>query len=207
MFRVLETLTYTILVALLLAVVFLLVGTRFELPGGYQIKIVRSGSMEPAISTGSMILIKPQNQYRVGDIITFGPDTASQIPTTHRIVAIETIQGKVTIATMGDANEEWDQGTITVEEIIGKVLVDVPSVGYVLDFARQPLGFALLIGLPALIIILDEFVKIIHEIARMHRNKRMAQIKAERLQRQPPPPPPYQYPDEKHEYTDTDKTG
>lgn len=172
MLRVLETLFYTVLVALLLAVVVLLVGTRFTLPGQYEIKIVRSGSMEPTIMTGSVVLIHPVATYQVGDIITFGADTATRIPTTHRIVATEEFNGHVQFRTKGDANEVEDREPTALKDVIGKTLFAIPYLGYVLDFARQPLGFGLLVGIPAAVIILDEIVTIIHELARRERRKR-----------------------------------
>lgn len=172
MFRVLETLFYTVLVALLLGVVVLLVGTRFTLPGQYEIKIVRSGSMEPTIMTGSVVLIHPVTAYGLGDIITFGADTATRIPTTHRIVAVEEFNGHVQFRTKGDANEVEDREPTPAKDVIGKTIFAIPYLGYVLDFARQPLGFSLLIGVPAAIIILDEIVNIIHELARQRRRKR-----------------------------------
>src|SRR3989338_8215020 len=53
--------------------------------GNIEIKIVKSGSMEPAIKTGSIVVIKPASLYGVGDVITFGEDSRTTYPTTHRI--------------------------------------------------------------------------------------------------------------------------
>jgi hypothetical protein len=47
---------------------------------------------------------------------------------------------------------------------MGKVLFDVPFAGYAINFARKPIGFAIIIIIPALVIIGDEVKKIISEI-------------------------------------------
>jgi len=54
--------------------------------------------------------------------------------------------------------------TVSKSEIIGKVLFSVPYLGYAVDFAKKPLGFALIILVPAAIIIGDEIKKIFGEV-------------------------------------------
>lgn len=145
--------------------VLLAVAAFFSLPymqgfGALDVKIVKSGSMEPSINTGGVVMIREIDSYTVGDVITF-TSAGADIPTTHRIIGTEVSpDGGTYFVTKGDANEERDVELVSEENIIGKVLVDVPYVGFILDFARQPLGFALLIGVPAFIIILDELEKI-----------------------------------------------
>ncbi len=158
---------YALFVIALIAVVGVFMATLVPVPGGVEVKIVKSGSMEPAIPTGSLVLIAPAQSYVVGDVVTFGEDTKSEIPTTHRVVSI----AGDTFTTKGDANEEADQQPVMRNEIIGKVWLHVPYAGFLLDFARQPLGFALLIGVPAVIIILDELINIFSEVKRLRRRK------------------------------------
>ncbi len=174
MIKFINILFTTIFIAALLGVAGLLVGSMLPIPGNIEIKIVKSGSMEPAIPTGSLVIVKPSSSfsYSVGDVITFGPDTASEIPTTHRIVAVEGTGSERIFITKGDANEEIDQDSVALREVIGKVLVHVPGAGFVLDFARQPLGFALLIGLPAGLIILEEIITIAKEARAALRRRR-----------------------------------
>jgi hypothetical protein len=47
----------------------------------------------------------------------------------------------------------------------------VPYLGYILDFAKKPIGFVLLVGVPAGLIIIDEIIKIFHEVALIKRKK------------------------------------
>ncbi len=179
---------YVILVLFVVAVAILFVGNRVGV-FGYQIKIVQSGSMEPAIATGGMIIIAPAASYGVGDVITFGEDTATKIPTTHRITAIETSPlGRSLYTTKGDANEEADPIAVRDSDIIGKVFVAVPYVGYLLEFARTPLGYGLLVGIPAAFIILDEFANIMWEFHKYRARRRQSAGKREpKASRQPLP--------------------
>lgn len=149
----------------------LLLTTLFKTPGNYQVKIVKSGSMEPAIKTGSIIAIKPSAEYKVGEIITFGKDDKKNIPTSHRINATRMEQGKMLYTTKGDANNAPDGKEISQNEIIGKVIFKMPYLGYVLDMAKKPIGFILLVGIPALAIIYDEVIKIVKEVKKMKRRK------------------------------------
>ena len=142
----------------------LAVGAFFVLPhipgvGALDVKIVKSGSMEPKIMTGGIVFIRSVTDYQVGDAITF-KSVSADIPTTHRIIDTEVTAGKTFFVTKGDANEERDSGLTSPDAVVGKVLFTIPYVGFILDFARQPLGFGLLIGLPALLIIIDEIEKI-----------------------------------------------
>jgi signal peptidase I len=145
--------------------VLLLVGAFFALPyipgqGTLDVKIVKSGSMEPTINTGGVVLIHERASYGVGDVVTF-ESRGADIPTTHRIIGTEVApDGGTYFVTKGDANEERDVELLAEGDIIGTILLDVPYIGFILDFARQPVGFALLIGLPALLIIIDEVEKL-----------------------------------------------
>jgi signal peptidase len=126
--------------------------------------------MEPAIKTGSLVFIKPETGYAVGDVITFGKDTKKDIPTTHRIMEMRIQEGKSVYRTRGDANENEDMREVSASEVIGKVLFDIPYAGFVLDFAKKPAGFVLLIILPATVIIFDEVQTIWAEV-RKKRNR------------------------------------
>lgn len=163
---------YTVFVSLLLGIAGLLIGSMLPIPGNIEIKIVKSGSMEPNIPTGSLVVVKPAQRYSIGDVITFGADTKTQIPTTHRIIAFEGSNGETLYRTKGDANEDADTNLVARSEVIGKAVFHVPAVGFILDFARQPLGFALLIGIPAALVILEEVLTITKEVKLALRRRR-----------------------------------
>ncbi len=174
--KIIAKIFYGIFITLLVGVALLFLASLLPIPGNVELKIVKSGSMEPAIMTGGIVLIKSSDTYVVGDIITFGEDSRGEIPTTHRIISVRESGTQTFYTTQGDANEDPDPQETPGREVIGKVLFTMPYAGFVLDFARKPLGFVLLIGIPAGIIILDELARIAQEVRDMRRKKREAEI-------------------------------
>ena len=154
--KALFTIFYYTLALGALALGALLVLMQTDYLPGYDVRIVQSGSMEPVISTGSVVVIRAEERYAVGDIITFTGSSRDGLPTTHRIIADTVQNGELAYTTKGDANETADIEPVRLSSILGTVLVSIPYLGYVLDFARQPLGFALLIGIPAALIFIEE---------------------------------------------------
>jgi len=158
-------------IACITAIALLLIVSIFPIPGNYKVMMVLSGSMEPAIKTGSIVLVKPahstgsgQADYKIGDIITFGPYTKTKAPTTHRIIDMKVIEGVPSYITKGDANESPDQREVQKKEVVGKVLFSIPYLGYAVNAAKKPFGFMALIVIPATLIIYDELRNIIEEI-------------------------------------------
>jgi len=155
---------YYIFLVFIGAVAVLLIVSVFPITGNYKLMIVQSGSMEPAIKLGSVVIVKPANDYKIGDVISFGAVTKTKAPTTHRISDIKVENGKISYITKGDANNAPDQREITKRDIVGKVLFSIPYLGYAVDFAKRPLGFSLIIIVPAALIIIDEIKNIYGEI-------------------------------------------
>jgi len=140
--------------------VFLLFFRPVALAGDTLYEPVFTGSMEPAIPVGSVVMIKPVDPetLRIDDIICFKLSEPTSI--THRIVSI-TDEG---FTTKGDANEDPDQWTVKKENVIGKVILTIPLIGYIGYFVRTPIGLTLLIVLPASLIIILEIRNIIKEL-------------------------------------------
>lgn len=155
---------YYIFVAFILVVALLLIVSVLPITGNYKIMTVISGSMAPAIKQGSVVIVKPASDYKIGDVITFGPYSKTKAPTSHRIYDIKVVDGQPVYITKGDANNAPDPREIQKKDVVGKVLFDVPFVGYAVAFAKKPMGFALIIIIPAAIIILDEIKNIYGEI-------------------------------------------
>lgn len=145
-------------------IALLLVISSFPVTGNFKVLTVLSGSMEPSIKTGSVVVVKPSSDYKIGDIITFGQSSKLKTPTTHRIYDIKVVGSEPVYITKGDANNGQDTGEVQKKDVLGKVLFDVPYAGYAVATAKKPWGFALIIIVPALIIIFDEIKKIIKEI-------------------------------------------
>ena len=128
-----------------------------------RVYIVQSGSMEPAIKTGSLVFSIPQNNYRVGEVVTFSLSPTGKNLVTHRI---KSISGEEEITTKGDANEDADSQTVKSGSIVGKTAFTVPYLGYIANFAKNPKGFILLVIVPATIVIYEEMKNLRKEIAK-----------------------------------------
>jgi len=147
----------------ILAVVLLIIVSILPIPGNYRLLIVESGSMEPAIKTGSVVVVKPADSYKANDVITF-EDGGKDRTTTHRVVDVEVVSGQTQYITKGDANNAEDSSKVSENKVVGKVLTSIPYAGYILAMAKQPIGFVLLVIFPCAMIILEEVGKIWKEL-------------------------------------------
>jgi signal peptidase len=168
--KIFNILYYLFITAIALIAVLLLISV-FPITGNFKVLAVLSGSMEPSIHTGSIVVVKPAAEYKVGDVITFGKISKTQTPTTHRINEIKNNNGVETFITKGDANNAPDVREIKKNEIVGKELFTIPYLGYAINTAKKPYGFALIIIIPALLVIFDEGKKIRDEIVKMKKAK------------------------------------
>ena len=88
-------------------------------PFGVTILRVSSNSMVPKFKKGDFILIKKQEKYNVGDIITFEViEENSKYYITHRIVE----KNENEFITKGDANNKNDNYKVYENAIKGKVI-------------------------------------------------------------------------------------
>lgn len=118
--------------------------------------IVTSGSMEPVIKVGSLVFTAPIESYYNGNIVTFR-DGKKYV--THRIEARLHPEGNYDapiFLTSGDANDTFDTKKLSHDQIVGRVFLSIPYVGYVADFAKTPRGFILFVIIPATIIAYEE---------------------------------------------------
>src|SRR3989344_4556772 len=171
--KLIGNIIYYLVLTALIAVALLVAFSAFPIPGNYELRVVRSGSMEPTIHTGSVVVVKPAASYAVDDIVMFEgglrDEDGKRVPVTHRVVSMHT-EGRTTYyATKGDANEEADAGEITERSIFGKVLFSVPYVGYAVEAARQPYGFLAIILIPAAIVVWDQGANIYREVRKLKR--------------------------------------
>ena len=155
---------YYLFFAFVIVIGILLIVSVFPITGNFKFLIVQSGSMEPTIKLGSVLMVKPAKDYKIGDIITFKNPKKPKELISHRIVNIENSENKIFYTTKGDANEDPDTEKVAKDEVFGKVLFSVPYLGYAVDFAKKPIGFALIIIIPAAVVIFDEAKNIWQEI-------------------------------------------
>ncbi len=124
---------------------------------GLKALTVVTGSMRPTIPPGSLVLVRrvPNAQLHIGDVVTYINPRNTQQTITHRIIELKPQAGLPGFITKGDANNSADQ-PILGGNVVGKVIWHVGVVGRIVNWSKTPLGLALLLGIPGIIIILDE---------------------------------------------------
>jgi signal peptidase len=143
--------------ALLVLIVVLLAGTVPALFGAESF-VVYTGSMQPAINVGDLVVVRPTSadQLRDGDVITYRTTLNPDILVTHRIVGTGTDnQGGRTFLTKGDASDSVDTVPVASGAVLGKVAYNIPWIGYLVEFSRTAQGKLVLIGVPGLLLVLD----------------------------------------------------
>lgn len=118
-----KTWLYRILLLLLALVLVSAAGQRMmgapvPMICGWGTAIVQTGSMEPAVPTGSLILIHRTEQYDRGEIITY---IDRGIAVTHRVTQVSGTM----LTTKGDANNTQDK-PFEKAQVLGEVVFIVP---------------------------------------------------------------------------------
>jgi signal peptidase len=115
---------------------------------------VMSGSMEPNVSTGDLVMtasISP-GEAKTGDVVTFTDPEQNDRLLTHRVASAIDRDGDYSFVTKGDANNTVERWTVPADGRIGRVLYRVPKAGYALAIGRTPAGRLALITIPALLL-------------------------------------------------------
>ena len=169
MIKVLRGVLTAVLCAVLLLNIWMLVQQtvlKREAPQvlGYSQYVVTTGSMEPNFSVGDLILVKAQDTYELGDVVTFHDESGATV--THRIMG--TVGGQ--FITKGDANNTEDNELLPPERIIGKLWRVLPGMGFAIEFLRSPLGILLLLVVGVLLIKLPDWIGNVRERGKRYRN-------------------------------------
>jgi len=127
---------------------------------GYKPLIVLSGSMEPTILTGDLILVKEADAEDIAqnDIIAFRNDANTETVVTHRVTEVLTENGEVSFLTKGDANTGADASQVKAENLEGKYLGRVGGLGRFAIFLQTPIGMLIFVVTPLCLFILYDMV-------------------------------------------------
>ena len=115
-------------------------GNPFPMPFGVGVSVVLSGSMEPTLSVGDLLIVVESDHYEVDDVVVFREGYGSAV--VHRITAIDGTQ----ITTKGDANNVADE-PFSADLLCGKVVLAIPIIGYLISIIKTPIGTVLLLAL------------------------------------------------------------
>ena len=148
--------------AALAAALLLALAIALPLAFGARPHTVLTGSMEPAIAAGDVVIdeqVSPTSA-RVGDVVTFrDPEDQSRL-ITHRVRSIRREGSHLWFVTQGDANNTVEHWRIAAGGELGRVAYTVPWVGHVAVLSHTPLGLALFLAVPLLLLGLDELARI-----------------------------------------------
>lgn len=166
-------------IILILGIIFLMATVTFidkkmSMKGGKMVSplfgayVIISESMVPHINVYDAVVTIRVNekQIQVDDIITFLSkeiETAGT-PITHRVIGIvhdPNNQSKIIgYRTKGDHNNTADFALIAPNEVIGKVFLRIPMIGYLQLIMTKPIGWLLVIVIPCLLIIGTDIFKL-----------------------------------------------
>jgi signal peptidase len=124
-----------------------------SLVGGRALTVM-SGSMEPALGVGDVVIdsrVSPA-EVRVGDIVTFSDPEGTGKLITHRVRRVRIADGTAHLVTKGDngnAVERWD---VPAGGSLGRVEYRVPLLGFFVFWLNGPLARIGLIVIPALLL-------------------------------------------------------
>ena len=122
---------------------------------GYKFLTVLTGSMEPEIKVGSLVVAKetPINNLKVEDIITYKTKNNSSL-VTHRIVKINE---NGSLVTKGDANNTCDIGEVNEDQLQGKVILKLSRLGTIIQMLKQNIILVILVLI--VIMFIPEIIK------------------------------------------------
>lgn len=141
---------------LLVAVVLCLALLALPRLFGYGTLVVHSGSMAETAPVGSLVLTRPLDtrDVRAGDVILVRREGATAAaPVLHRVVTLTHRAGETVVTTKGDSNPAPDPQPYVLRGRTMTPVLAVPYAGRALAVVRTPLGWTLLIGLPATVLL------------------------------------------------------
>ena len=124
--------------------------------------MVMSGSMEPAIHTGDVVVARQVEPLdaRPGDIVTFRDPKRGGLLVTHRVRSMRREGDKVQFVTKGDANNSSERWRVGIDERISRTLFRLPALGRVFAFGHTRTGLLALVLLPLLLLATLEIASI-----------------------------------------------
>jgi signal peptidase len=165
-YRRVASVVFTVLVVL--AVLPFVVYAFPGLVGAEHSYVVLSGSMEPTMSPGDVVVVEDIDPEKIEerDVISYKASGAER-PTTHRVIEVTQENGQPAFRTEGDANEDPDSGVVRASEVEGRVPTIaghpfvIPYVGHVIMFASTQFGFSLLFVTPLVLFVGSEIYELV----------------------------------------------
>jgi signal peptidase I len=124
-----------------------------SLLGGRSLTVM-SGSMEPAVGVGDVVIDSSVRaaDVRIGDIVTFPDPEQSDRLITHRVRKIQFSGGIAHFVTKGDRTNATERWEVRANGTLGRVEFRIPLLGFLVFWLHGPLARIALIVLPALVL-------------------------------------------------------
>jgi signal peptidase len=135
------------LALLVVAVVAIGLAANLAPQAGARLLAIRSGSMQPTMPVGSLILATAADpaDLTVGDVVSVTLDGGATL--THRIAAIVEQDDNRMFELKGDANALHDPVLVVPDQVVGRVDLTIPMLGYLLAMLSMPTGIAALLAI------------------------------------------------------------
>lgn len=168
--RIYRSLTITGIVMLSLLMIASL--SVYLLPHfGWRVDGLRSGSMEPQLKAGDLVVTRPvkPEAVAVGDIITFHYSGEVESLVSHRVIGIQE-KSPLSFKTKGDANDSPDPFITPARELVGRVSFHFPLLGYAVLSLKTASGLLIALVMPGLVITRACLSSIHRELVKKKRN-------------------------------------
>jgi len=129
---------------------------------GFNFYYIVTESMEPDLEVGDVILSKEVSDYsslEVGDVVTYKGEVGSYANKliTHQIIEIKDDDpNNIIFVTKGTNPKSPIDPEISQDQIVSKMIFEVPLLGKLMQLINKPIGFILLIVLPLSIFLFIE---------------------------------------------------
>ena len=141
-------------------------------PPKYNAYVVMTGSMLPKIRVNDVVLTKKVDakDLNVGDVITFisSDKRFEGITVTHRVLEryYDPNTDTYSFRTKGDANNVPDSALAQDYNILGKVILKIPLLGFLKEFLATRGGWIIVILIPSLIVLSYDIMKLLKAMKR-----------------------------------------
>lgn len=146
------SLVYLFMIVFLLLAVLVPVGVA-----GWQPLSVISGSMQPAVKAGAVVMVEPAEAdvyYAHPSIVAYDDPVRPGSVVTHRVRSTTSEDGTVWYTTKGDANNDADSDPVAHGSLVGAVRMVIPFLGLPASWLANdrllPLVFAVTATLAAM---------------------------------------------------------
>lgn len=172
--KIISSAIFVVLVLLIILIVFYIVRVNFLASNDKlgEVKInfytILTQSMYPTIKAGDVVITykEDNNKYNDGDVITFVSEQNGGITITHRVDEVYNVNDSYSYKTKGDNNNAPDNEITSGDNVLGKVVVKIPKVGYIQQFLVSKTGWIVAVILPCLGIVIYDILKLFKHTAR-----------------------------------------